>query len=96
MSLYNRYIPYGSEYRRIPGEDEESRPSRERPERDTTSRRQRERSASLSALLKAVKLEKLDAGDTLLLLIILFLFLDGEDNWELIIALGLILLLGPD
>ena len=94
--MYNRYIPYGSEYRRIPEEDEESRPSRERPERDTTSRRQRERSASLSALLKAVKLEKLDAGDTLLLLIILFLFLDGEDNWELIIALGLILLLAPD
>ena len=48
----------------------------------------------LSALLKSLKLEELDAGDVLLLLILLFLFLDDrEDNLELLITLGLMLLL---
>lgn len=53
-----------------------------------------ERKGGLSALLKALKLEELDAGDVLLLLILLFLFLDDrEDNLELLITLGLMLLL---
>ena len=53
-----------------------------------------ERKGALSALLKSLKLEELDAGDVLLLLILLFLFLDDrEDNLELLITLGLMLLL---
>ena len=52
------------------------------------------RKGALSALLKSLKLEELDAGDVLLLLILLFLFLDDrEDNLELLITLGLMLLL---
>lgn len=47
----------------------------------------------LSALLKGLKLEDLDAGDLLLLLILLFLFLEGDDI-ELLITLGLLLVLG--
>lgn len=48
----------------------------------------------LSALLKGLKLEDLDTGDVLLLLILLFLFLDDrEDNLELLITLGLMLIL---
>lgn len=48
----------------------------------------------LSSLLKALKLDDLDTGDVLLLLILLFLFLDDrEDNLELLITLGLMLLL---
>lgn len=48
----------------------------------------------LGGLLKALKLEDLDTGDVLLLLILLFLFLDDrEDNLELLITLGLMLLL---
>lgn len=48
----------------------------------------------LSALLKGLKLEELDTGDVLLLLILLFLFLDDrEDNLELLITLGLMLIL---
>lgn len=48
----------------------------------------------LSALLKGLKLEDLDTGDVLLLLILLFLFLDDrEDNIELLITLGLMLIL---
>lgn len=48
----------------------------------------------LSALLKGLKLDELDTGDVLLLLILLFLFLDDrEDNLELLITLGLMLIL---
>lgn len=48
----------------------------------------------LGGLLKSLKLEDLDTGDVLLLLILLFLFLDDrEDNLELLITLGLMLIL---
>ena len=48
----------------------------------------------LSALLKSLRLDELDTGDVLVLLILLFLFLDDrEDNLELLITLGLMLLL---
>lgn len=50
--------------------------------------------SGLGGLLKSLKLEELDTGDVLLLLILLFLFLDDrENNLELIIALGLALIL---
>lgn len=61
-------------------------PEAEEPEKKT---------GGLSALLKGLKLEDLDTGDILLLLIMLFLFLEGDDI-ELIITLGLMLLLGLD
>lgn len=52
------------------------------------------RKGGLSQLLKGLKLEELDTGDVLLLLILLFLFLDDrEDNLELLITLGLMLIL---
>lgn len=48
----------------------------------------------LGGLLKGLKLEELDTGDVLLLLILLFLFLDNrEDNLELLITIGLMLIL---
>lgn len=47
----------------------------------------------LSGLLKSLKLDSLDSGDVLLLLIVLFLLLEG-DNLELVIALGLVLIMG--
>ena len=51
----------------------------------------------LSQLLEGVRrhfsLENFDTGDILLVLIILFLYLEG-DNFELVITLGLMLLLG--
>lgn len=53
----------------------------------------REKSGGMGGLLEALGLEELDSGDILLLLIILFLLLEG-DNLDLIITLGLILLLG--
>lgn len=47
----------------------------------------------VGGLFKNFSLEKLDSGDILLVLILLFLFLEG-DNLELVITLGLMLLLG--
>ena len=47
----------------------------------------------LSGLLKGLKLDKLDSGDILLLLITLYLLVEGDDL-ELVIALGLVLLMG--
>lgn len=50
------------------------------------------KSGGLAGILKLLKLEDLDTGDVLLLLIMLFLFLEGDDM-ELVITLGLILIL---
>ena len=47
----------------------------------------------LSGLLKSLHLEKIDSGDILLLLIRLYLLVEGDDL-ELVIALGLVLLMG--
>ena len=47
----------------------------------------------LSPVLKALKLENIDTGDILLLLIVLYLLVEGDDL-ELVIALGLVLLMG--
>lgn len=53
-----------------------------------------EKRSGLGGLLKALRLDELDAGDVLLLLILLFLFLDDrEENLELLITLGLMLIL---
>lgn len=46
----------------------------------------------LSGILSKFKLEDIDTGDLLLLLILFLLFKDGEDE-ELLIALGLLLIL---
>lgn len=47
----------------------------------------------LSGLMKHLKADQFDSGDILLILIILLLFLEG-DNLEIVITLGLMLLLG--
>lgn len=50
----------------------------------------------LEGVLKHFSLENFDTGDILLVLIILFLYLEDGDNLELVITLGLLLLLGLD
>jgi len=47
----------------------------------------------LSGLARSLKLGSIDTGDVLLLLIILYLLVEGDDL-ELVIALGLVLLMG--
>lgn len=58
----------------------------------------KEVTGGLGQLLDGVKkhfsLEHFDTGDILLVLIILFLYLEDGDNLELVITLGLLLLLG--
>ena len=49
--------------------------------------------SSLSGLLKSLRLDSIDPGDILLLLILLYLLVEGDDL-ELVIALGLTLLMG--
>ena len=83
--MYNRYIPNGTAYTRI-SEPEPAPPPRRKAKAE-------KKEGLLSGLLKSLKLEELDSGDVLLLLILLLLLLDGDDM-ELVIALGLILLLG--
>ena len=51
------------------------------------------KNAGIAGILKSLHLEGLDSGDILLLLIILLVFMEG-DNIELVITLGLMLLLG--
>ncbi|MEG2119992.1 MAG: hypothetical protein RRY53_06505 [Pseudoflavonifractor sp.] len=85
--MYNRYIPSGTSYTRVTEED--AAPPTAPREAETAG----EKKGGLSALLKGLKLENMDTGDILLLLIMLFLFLEGDDI-ELIITLGLLLLLG--
>lgn len=53
----------------------------------------RDLSQILGGISKHFSISQLDPGDILLVLIILFLFLEG-DNLELVITLGLMLLLG--
>jgi len=47
----------------------------------------------LSGLLKTLHLDKIDSGDILLLLIMLYLLKEGDDM-DLVIALGLTLIMG--
>ncbi len=95
--MYNRYIPNGASYTRIPEEDAPPSRTPPEPERPAAPEKPPEgrAAAGLSKLLKGLKLDGLDTGDVLLLLILLFLFLEGDDL-ELVITLGLLLLLGLD
>lgn len=79
--MYNPYLPQSRQF-------PEAGPP---PEPAEAAQKEKK---GLSALLAGLKLEELDTGDVLLLLILLFLFLDNrEDNLELLITLGLMLLL---
>ena len=89
--MYNRYIPGPDGYARVPEPDEAPRAAAHHAQETPT--KEEKKSGGLSALLRHLKLEDLDKGDILLLLIVLFLFLEGDDL-ELVITLGLLLVLG--
>ena len=80
--MYNPYLSQSWEDRMGPSQPLRTKappPSREK--------------AGLGGLLKGLTFEELDTGDVLLLLILLFLFLDDrEENLELLITLGLMLI----
>lgn len=54
--------------------------------------REQEKRGIFSSLLGKLKLDEIDTGDLLLLVILFLLFKDGDDE-ELLIALGLLLIL---
>mgnify|MGYP001175319755 CR=1 FL=1 len=104
--MYNRYIPGDTSYERIP---EQETPPSHAPE-SQRARKETHRppmppplkgagplegiTGRLGGLLKNIHLEELDSGDILLVLILLFLFLESDDNLELVITLGLLLVFG--
>ena len=90
--MYNRYIPNGTSYTRIPQEDAPTPPP-QREEKRPPKAGGTGKGGPLGDRLKSLKLDSLDTGDVLLLLILLFLFLEGDDM-ELVITLALVLLLG--
>ena len=94
--LYNRYIPSGTEYRPVapappPRRDAQRPPPPSSPKGAVPSE---STSGRLGGLLKNIHLEEMDSGDILLILILLFLFLERDDNLELVITLGLLLVFG--
>ena len=99
--MYNRYIPGNTRYEPIREPPRTVGPFRQRkdaqrpPPPPTKEANPPEGIiGGLSGLLKQVHLEQIDSGDILLILILIFLFLEGDDNTELLIALGLLLVFG--
>lgn len=105
MSLYNQYISGNIAYEPIPAEEDDHQPQEETSHTSSSHSHKSEgfwslfgakgteKNAGLSGILKKLKLDELDMGD-LLLLLILFLVLKEGGNWELAIILGLVFLLG--
>ena len=98
--MYNQYLS-GDDFIPLDGEQPEGRrphprpAPQNRPGNDLAGEVANGLSSLLDGVLRHFSLEKLDAGDILLVLIILFLYLEGDDL-ELVITLGLLLLLGLD
>ena len=88
--MYNRYIQNDDGvYQRPPHQEEHAPPP---PPAWEERREERRRRGFLDQILERLHLEDIDKGDILLLLILLFLFDQGEDE-ELLMALGLLFLL---
>lgn len=98
--MYNRYIPEDASYTRVEGERPPA-PSRSsgqvpRPRGQQPPVRFPDflpGKESLSGLLKTLRLDRIESGDILLLLIALYLWKEGDDP-DLAIALGLVVLMG--
>ena len=106
--MYNRYIPQDSFYAPV-REEQDIPPVRENGGKQGGKEGmsglpplgkgslprlfQSRDGKGLTNLLKSLHLEDIDTGDVLLLLILLYLLVEGDDL-ELVIALGLVLLMG--
>ena len=87
--MYNRYIQRDDGvYQQIPRQEEAPPP----PRREPPPRAEGRLGGFLDQLLEKLHLQDIDKGDILLLLILLFLYDQGEDE-ELLAALGLLFLL---
>lgn len=88
--MYNRYIPDSAVYR--PVAEEERREAHRPP--PPPSAPGGGAAGWPGGLLKGFHLGSMDMGDILVLLIILLLLLEGDDELEVLITLGLLLLSG--
>lgn len=99
--MYNRYIPEDVSYTPVDRPSLQPEPPRSRPRPADRPRQKPFRlpdilgggEGGLSSLLKGVHLDRIDSGDILLLLIALYLLVEGDDL-ELALALGLTVLMG--
>ena len=88
--MYNRYIQRDDGvYQQIPRQEEAPPPP---PRWEPPPRAEGRLGGFLDRLLEKLHLQDIDKGDILLLLILLFLYDQGEDE-ELLTALGLLFLL---
>ena len=81
MGMYNRYLPADGDF------------SPAAPEKRTEKPKEKPSAGGLRHLLSVHPPEDGDAGDLLLLFVLLLVLLDGEDN-DLVLILGLALFLG--
>ena len=91
--MYNRYVRNDKgEYRRIPVQQDRAEGKGEQAQAKPPPGSTAQKDSLLSGILGKLRLDDIDTGDLLLLVILFLLFRDGEDE-ELIIALGLLLIL---
>lgn len=91
--MYNRYIPDHAPYEKVEQEKQKAKsPPPPQPSGGLFS--PEGLTGRLGGLLKQLNLKKTDSGDLLILLILLFLFLESDDNLDLVITLALLLLFG--
>ena len=99
--MYNRYIPQTDGFH--PVEEDPPRGETGAPRSDGPSFFQNlfggtgEKNAGLAGIFKALKLDRLDKGDILLILLVLYLVWEGKDDGEskeLLVILALALFLG--
>lgn len=89
--MYNRYIQNDDgAYQQIPRQEDAAPPPP--PRRESPPRTEGRLGGFLDQILEKLHLQDIDKGDILLLLILLFLYDQGEDE-ELLMALGLLFLL---
>lgn len=101
--MYNRYIPEDLSFVPVEAPHPPERPREPAPGSRPPVRfpdflagltgKEGGAGSGLSGLLKTLHLDNIDTGDILLLLIMLYLLVEGDDL-ELVIALGLTLLMG--
>ncbi len=91
--MYNRYIPKTTTYEQVDhSHSKTNSPPPPPPQKGAFSLDGI--TGRLGGLLKGFTPKELDSGDLLLVLILLFLFLESDDNLELVITLGLLVAFG--
>ena len=82
-SIYHAYFPHEPAYERIPEQEDDNK-----RERFFSSLFRHEKNAGASGIFQKLKLDHLDSGD-LLLLLILFLLLREGDRSDAVVALAI-------